>query len=168
LSPASSPPSSSAAASGSGVFAVVDPSLLAVLPATVGGDAVFEYPDAEQQAARDADLGRNIARIATAFVGDPTGANWAYTAVVDVRPEARTEAFYRDWQTTFDASACERAGGVTGHTSVEIGGRSVERTACGGGVRTYHVRLEGTGILISVSDLGDKGLGQLELAALRP
>ena len=152
----------------SGDNAVVDPSLLAVLPATVDGIAVAEYPTAEQAAARDADLGRNVARIATAFVGDAAGTNWAYTAVVDVRPEARNEAFYRDWQQTFDASACERAGGVTGHTTVQIGGRSVERTACGGGLRTYHVRLEGTGILISVSDLGDKGFGQLELAALRP
>jgi hypothetical protein len=134
----------------------------------VEGEAVTEYPDAEQQAARDADLGRNISRIATAFVADAAGTNWAYTAIVDVRPEARTEDFYRDWQTTFDASACERAGGVTGHSTVEIAGRSVERTACGGGVRTYHVRLDGTGILISVSDLGDKGFGRLELESLRP
>ena len=66
----------------------------------------------EHQAAADPTLGRGVSRLATAFVGDPNGANWAYTAVVDVRPGSGTAAFFSDWQATFDASACDRAGGV--------------------------------------------------------
>ena len=49
-----------------------------------------------------------------------------------------------------------------------IAGRDVERTACGAGVRTYHVRIAGTGILISVSDLGTANFGEQELGSLRP
>jgi hypothetical protein len=148
--------------------AVVDATLLQVLPVSVAGLPVREFPEAENQAVTDPDLGRNVSRVATAFVGDAGGSNWAYTSVVDVRPESRSDAFYRDWQESFDRSACERAGGVTGHTSVVIAGRDVERTACGSGVRVYHVRIKGTGLLISISDLGAAGYGEQEIAALRP
>src|SRR5205085_3126689 len=113
----SSAPSSVGQSQSSAAAAVIDPALLAVLPTTVGGMPVHEFPEAEQQAIGDPDLGRNVSRVATAFVGDQAGTNWAYTAIVDVRPTARSDAFYRSWQESFDASACERAGGVTGHTS---------------------------------------------------
>ena len=171
-SPTAPSPSPGAATSGaplasSGSRAVVDGTLLSVLPPFVTGLAVREFPEAESEAVADAGIGRNISRLATAFVGDVGGANWAYTAIVDVRPEARSDAFYRDWQESFDRSACERAGGVTGHTSVVIAGYDVERTACGGGVRTYHVRIAGTGLLISISDLGEAKFGELEIAGLR-
>jgi len=155
-------------AADSGLRATIDPTLLAVLPTSVNGLAVTEFPEAETNAVTDPDLGRNVARVATAFVGDAAGTNWAYTSVVDVRPAARSDAFYRDWQESFDASACQQAGGVTGHTTITIATRSVERTACGGGVRTYHVRIVSTGLLISISDLGPANFAEVELAALRP
>ena len=155
-------------ASASGPQAVVDATLLSVLPASIAGLPVTEFPDAEHQAITDPNLGRNVSRVATAFVGDPAGANWAYAAVVDVRLEARTDAFYRDWQESFDASACERAGGVTGHTTVIIAGHDVERTACGAGVRTYHVKINGTGLLVSISDLGAAHFAQQVIAGLQP
>jgi len=151
-----------------GLTAIVDATLLDVLPATVDGVPLEEYPDAEQQAVLDPDLGLNVARVATAFVANADGSNWAYTAVVEVRAEARSDAFYRGWQTSFDTSACERAGGVTGHTTMVIAGFDVERTACGAGVRTYHVRIPDSGLLISISDIGDARYGELEIAGLRP
>jgi hypothetical protein len=156
-----------ASASASGATAVVDATLLAILPATVGGVTVREFPEAEQQAMTDPNIGRNVARLATAFVGDAAGTNWAYAAIVDVRPESQSDAFYRDWQDTFDRSACERAGGVAGHSTFAIGGHDVERTACGAGIRTYHVRVKGTGLLISISDLGDLNFGEQVIAGLR-
>jgi hypothetical protein len=159
------PSASASAPRGSGPVAVIDHTLLALLPATVAGLPVRAFPEAETQAAGDPDLGRNVARLATAFVGDANGANWAYTAIVDVRPESRSDAFYRDWQESFDASACEPAGGVGGHTKVVIAGHDVERTACGAGVVTYHVRLTG-GLLLSISDLGDARLGEQEIKGL--
>jgi hypothetical protein len=172
---ASAPPSSGGApatsAGGSpvpsGLRAVVDRTLLAVLPTTVAGLSVQEFPEAETQAITDPDLGRNVSRVVTAFVGDAGGSNWAYTSVVDVRPQSQSDAFYRDWQESFDTSACAQAGGVTGHTSVVIAGRDVERTACGAGVRTYHVKIPGTGLLVSISDLGAANFGEQEIAALR-
>lgn len=155
-----------AAPSPPGALAAVDPSLLKVLPSTIAGVPVTEFAAAAREAATDPDLGRNVSRVATAFAGDPAGTNWAYTAIVDVRPEAQSDAFYRDWQESFDQSACERAGGVTGHTTVVIAGHDVERTACGQGVRTYHVRIAGTGLLVSISSLGEGKFGELEIAAL--
>jgi len=165
VGPTSHPATSAPTSAASGPHAVIDHSLLAILPPSVGGFPVKAFPEAENQAVGDGDLGRNVARLATAFVGDANGSNWAYTAIVDVRPEARSDAFYRDWQQSFDASACEPAGGAGGHTTIEIAGHDVERTACGGGVRTYHVKLAG-GILLSISDLGDAKLGEQEIAAL--
>ena len=156
------------ALAGSALAATVDPTLLAILPASVGGLAVAEFPDAERTASADPNLARNVSRVATAFVGDPGGTNWAYAAVVDVRPEAETETFLRDWRDTFDESACARAGGVVGHATVVIGGRSVERASCGSSVRTYHVQITGTGLLVSISDLGDGRLGEQMVAGLRP
>ena len=171
--PVSGPPGAPGGASAgapppqsSGLHAVVDPTLLKVLPGTVGGARVEEFPDAERQAVNDPDLGRNVSRVATAFAADTAGANWVYTAIVDVRPEAQSDAFYRDWQESFDTSACERAGGVTGHTSAVIAGHDVERTACGQGVRTYHLRIAGTGLLLSISSLGDGQFGELEIVGL--
>ena len=142
----------------------MDPTLLGILPATVGGISVQEFPEAEQQAIGDPDLGRNVTRVATAFVGDAAGTNWAYAAIVDVRPEAQSEAFYRDWQDTFDTSACERAGGVARHSAIVISGRDVQRTACATGIRTYHVRIKDTGLLVSISDLGDLNFGEQVIA----
>ena len=152
----------------SGTRARIDPSVLSILPATVGDLPVREFLEAEQQAAGDPNLGQNVVRFATAFVGDAKGANWAYVAVVDLRPGAGTDAFFRDWRDSFDTSACEQAGGVAGHSTIEIAGRSVERTNCGSGVRTYHVLVGGTSLLVSVSDFGDGQFGQLVLGALKP
>jgi hypothetical protein len=166
-SASSSPSAAFASSAPSGPKAAIDPTLLHVLPPTVGGVSNGEFAEGEQQADSDPDLGRNVSRFATAFAGDAKGTNWVYSAVMDVRPEAQTSAFYSDWQESFDASACQQAGGVTGHTTVTIAGRDVERTACGAGVRTYHTKLP-NGILVSVSDFGPGNWGEAELAALQP
>jgi hypothetical protein len=158
----------SAAVGPSGPRAVVDRTLLAVLPTTIGGNALSEDPDAEQTAIADPDLGANVDRIVTAFVGDPAGENWAYTAVADVRPVARTDAFYQDWQATFDQSACDQAGGVTAHATLQIAGREVDQSTCAGGVRTYHVRMKSGALMVSISDLGPAKYGEQVLQALRP
>jgi hypothetical protein len=164
------PPASptSAATASAVILARIDATLLRVLPPTIAGLEVKELPDAEQQATTDASLGRSVSRVATAFVVDAKGTNWAYTAVVDVRPAAETDVFFRDWQTTFDTTACQRVGGVAGHTQIQIGGRDVDRTACGGNVTTYHLRLSGTSLLISISEFGPAKFGEQELGALRP
>ena len=76
--------------------------------------------------------------------------------------------FLRDWEATFDASACKQAGGVAGHSKIQIAGRDVDRTSCGTGVTTYHTWVVGTSLLISISEFGPEKFGEQELAALRP
>src|SRR5205823_5417206 len=92
--PAVAPTASGAVVTPVPSLARIDPTLLSVLPATIaGGLQVKELRDAEQSAAADVYLGRNVARVATAFVVDPSGANWAYTSIVDVRPTAANDVF---------------------------------------------------------------------------
>ena len=44
-----------------GARASIDPTILSILPSTVGGLPVREFPDAAQQAAADPSLGQNVA-----------------------------------------------------------------------------------------------------------
>jgi len=163
-----SPVAGSSIGSPSASTAIVDSSLLALLPATVAGFDVKEFPEGEQQAADDPNLGRSVARFATAFVVNAEGTNWAYSAVVALRPGAGTDAFFSSWQDSFYASACSQAGGVSGHIVVSIGGRSVNETTCLNSVRIYHVRLAQLGLIVSISSLGDDRYGEQLIAGLRP
>jgi len=134
----------------------------------VGGVAIGEFVEAEQKAASDPSLAHSAGRLATAFAADPGGANWVYAAIVVLRPGIGTEAFFRDWRDTFDAGACERAGGVAGHASATLGGRTVEIGTCASSVRTYHTLLVDRGILVSISSFGDAHWGQQLIEGLRP
>ena len=167
--PGSSAQSSSPAPTGldDGPRASIDSTLLDVLPLAVAGLDVAELAAAEQEAVGDPDLGRNVARIVTAFVGDPAGANWAYAAVVAPRAGAATDEFLGDWRQSFDASACARAGGIGDHSTTNVGGRDVYATSCASGVTTYHVWLRLRGLLISISSFGAAQLGKQVLEGLR-
>jgi hypothetical protein len=166
--PVGTPVAGSSLGSPSASTAIVDSSLLALLPATVAGFDVKEFPEGEQQAVDDPNLGRNVARFATAFVVNAEGTNWAYSAVVALRPGAGTDTFFTAWQNSFDAGACSQAGGISGHVVVSIGGRSVNETTCLNSVRIYHVRLDQQGLLISISSLGDERYGEQVIEGLRP
>lgn len=167
--PASPTPGGSAGASApaSGAPAVtVDPTLLAILPATVAGLAVSPVPD--PTGLTDPALVASVDRIAQAFVVDPASGDFAYASIVVLRPGVFGDAFFRSWRDSFDDGACSQAGGVAGHAEAQIGGRTAYIGRCDGGVLTYHVRLEDRDAIVSVSSLGETHLGEQVLAGLRP
>jgi hypothetical protein len=57
---------------------------------------------------------------------------------------------------------------VTGHDQTSIGGRTTYVGRCGGGVLTYHVRLDTEDAIVSVSSLGKSLLGEQIVTGLRP
>ena len=158
-------PGASAPASGEAAV-TVDPTLLAILPATVAGLAVSPVPD--PTGLTDPALVASVDRIAQAFVVDPASGDFAYVSIVVLRPGVFGDAFFRSWRDSFDEGACSQAGGVAGHAEAQIGGRTAYIGRCDGGVLTYHVRLEGRDAIVSVSSLGETHLGEQLLAGLNP
>ncbi len=147
---------------------VIDPNLLKVLPATVGGLPVTESPEGDQSAQTEPGL----AKLATAAVGavavDTSTTDLAYALVVKLRPGALTDSTFRDWRDSFDEGTCGGASAVVGHAETPIAGRTVFIGTCSGGLRTYHVWIRDKDLLISVSSLGPRKLGELLLAELHP
>lgn len=159
--------SAGASAPASGEPAVtVDPTLLAILPATVAGLAVSPVPD--PTGLTDPALVASVDRIAQAFVVDSASGDFAYASIVALRPGVFGDAFFRSWRDSFDEGACSQAGGVVGHAEAQIGGRTAYIGRCDGGVLTYHVRLDGRDAIVSVSSLGETHLGEQLLAGLSP
>lgn len=153
---------------GSGATAVVpiDPALLAILPSEVGGIPLAAVPD--PAGTTDPGLAESVARMAQAYVVDPSTSDFAYASVIALKPGVLDDGYYRSWRDSFDEGACSQAGGVSGRAETTIGGRTVAIGRCAGGVVTYHVRLDGPGIVVSVSSLGDERLGEQIVAGLRP
>ena len=159
-------PISPSASPSVGASVPVDPSLLAVLPATVRGLTVGPVPD--PTGLTDPTLVANVARIAEAFAIDPASGDFAYASVIALRPGVFSDAFFRSWRDSFDTGACSGAGGVVGHAEAQIGGRTTFIGRCAGGLLTYHVRLNGRDAIVSVSSLGQAHLGEELIAGLRP
>ena len=147
---------------------VVDPTLLALLPAQVDGVALKPAPEAAVEMTADAYLGISASAIAVGIVatGSATGDDFASVSVVRLRPGVYSEAFFEAWRQSYDAAACALADGVASHRRQVIGAHTVEVTLCTGGARTLHVHLAGD-LLISITTVGDRGFGDLVLAGLR-
>lgn len=144
----------------------IDPTLLDLLPASIAGIPVTSVPD--PSGADDPGLVQTVERMAQAVVIDPASGDFAYASVIVLEPGVFDDAFYRSWRDSFDEGACSQAGGVTGHAQAAIGGRTAYIGRCGGGVLTYHVRLDARDAIVSVSSLGASKLGEQLLAGLRP
>jgi hypothetical protein len=102
----------------------------------------------------------------TALYIDPPSGQFAYAAVVRLATGDLTDAQFRDWRDTFDAGACAQAGGVGGHAEATIGGHDTYIGTCTGGLTTYHTILESRGLLVSISAVGDRRLGEKLVSAL--
>jgi hypothetical protein len=157
--PSAAPSATSPSASPSFVV-LIDPTLLAVLPAEVDGRALRESTDNETAAAGSPELAMTAASFAAAEVGDTAGQNLAIASLVLVRPELSADAFFESYRGSFDTSACEAIGGVTSSATEEIGGRTVDTTSCGGGATIYHLRLRDGRLIVSVLELGSRGYGR--------
>jgi hypothetical protein len=165
--PASAPASPTPSSSGARVTGVVeDLALLDVLPATVDGASVTAEHSSFTDAAADPDFGESIEAAAFALVVD---GNDLASGVV-ARPVAGefSDAFFRDWRTTYDEGACGQAGGISGTAETELGGRTVYVTTCKGGLRVYHAYVEERGLIVSLFSMGDRRFGEQLVAGLAP
>lgn len=150
-----------------GTTVTVDPSLLAVLPATVGGLAVTENADGESSAMGDPEVGKVASAVVAALAVDAPTGQFVFAVVVRLRPGALDDAGFRDWRDSFDQGACSQAGSVSGNAQTEINGRTVYIGTCTGGVRTYHVWIPDQELLVSASSVGDLRLGEKLMDGLR-
>lgn len=146
----------------------IDPALLEILPATVDGVEVVRNADGEAAALGDPLLAQVGEAVAAGLAVEPASGDFVYAVVVRLLPDAMSDAAFRDWRDSFDEGACSQAGGVANHVETGIGGNTVYIGTCTGGLRTYHVWLEDRGVLISVSAVGERRLGELLVANLRP
>ena len=178
--PASAPapsPSTSAAPSGdlpasSGLVVEVDRGLLDVIPDVGDGLELSFDPETTRQVAADPALARDAAGLAIALYRVPGAAapanDLAVVSVIRLRDPSMGEEAYRAWRDTYDASACEVAGGVSGKAQTTINGRVVYIGSCSGGVLTYHVRIREGAVIVSVTSIGPMRLGEQAMKAIEP
>jgi hypothetical protein len=163
------PASGRPAPSGSGSIDI-DETLIDHLPAEVEGIRLTGDPDTAGTIASDPDLATNVSAIAVAFAiapGTSVADDLAVVSVVRLRPGVFDAAFFRSWRDSYDAAACEAAGGMTGNAEAEIAGRHTFIGSCAAGAHTYHVYLEAPGVIVSVTSVGDRRLGEQIVAGLR-
>ena len=149
---------------------VVDARLLAVLPAEIDGVALEPDPTTAAQIATDPTLAGFAEAIAVALAispGTSSSDDLAIVSVIRLRPGVFGEAWFRTWRATYDAAACEVAGGLQGQPSeVQIGGRTTYVGTCAGDAHTYHVHLVDPAVVISITAAGRRGFGELVVSGL--
>jgi hypothetical protein len=166
---AESPPRSDPASPGVGAAAQVDPGLLAFVPSTVEGVPLTFDAETSATIAADPSVAADATALAVALAALPgsSGADdLAIVSVVKLRDPAKDETWFRDWRDTYDQAACGQAGGVIGNAEAQLGGGTVHIGSCSGGVLTYHTRLEQAGIVVSVTALGSRRLGEEVMAGI--
>ena len=166
LPPASDTPS---AATPSAAI-VVDETLIDYLPVEVAGIALTSDPGTAAEIASDPDLAASAAALTVAFAiapGASLGDDVAVASVVRLRPGVFDAEFFRSWRDSYDKAACEAAGGTAGNAQAVIGGRETDIGTCAGGVHTYHVYLEASNVIVSVTSVGGLRLGEQIVTGLR-
>jgi hypothetical protein len=158
-----SPGASSAAASS---LIAIDPSLLKLLPAQVGGIPLVGSPEAAADPASDPSLAAHAQSIAVALAVDQASGDLVVASVVKLKPGVFSDEFFRDWRDSFDEGVCGQAGGVVGNAQATIDGRTVYIGTCEGGVHTYHVHLEGPDVIISLNAVGEGRMGEQLMESL--
>ena len=149
---------------------LVDARLLELLPREVDGVPLEPDPTTAAEIASDSTLAGFAEAIAVALAispGTSSGDDLAIVSVIRLRPGVFSDAWFRSWRATYDAGACEVAGGLAGLPSeIEIGGRTVYVGTCAGDAHTYHVHLADPTLIVSVTAAGARSFGELVLAGL--
>lgn len=166
--PATIGPPATESAVGPGEAVVVDPTLLAVLPAAIDGVPVTESTDGEADALANVQLPEIASALAAGLAVDSASGDFVYAVMVRLLPGGFDDTRFRDWRDSYDEGACSGAGGVVGHAETEIAGRTVFIGTCAAGVRTYHTWIEQEDMLVSASAAGDRRFGERLMAELRP
>jgi hypothetical protein len=148
----------------------VDPALLSFIPDAVDGVPLTFDPETSASIAADPSVAADAASLAVALAivpGASAADDLAIVSVVRLRNPAKDDAWFRDWRDTYDTGACGPAGGVVGNAEAQLGGGTVYIGSCAAGVRTYHTRLETAGIVVSITALGERRLGEKVMAGMR-
>jgi hypothetical protein len=139
----------------------VDASLLDPLPAEVDGVPLEFAPEASEQVAADAGIGRHVNAVAYAIAGLPAGDQLLVVSVSRLREGRYDEELFRVWREDYDRGACAQAGGVRqGSLVTEVDGRNVFVGSCVNGGNTYHVWLPDRSAILSAVSFGDRRLGE--------
>ncbi|MGH2474145.1 MAG: hypothetical protein ACRDIL_02685 [Candidatus Limnocylindrales bacterium] len=142
----------------------VDSTLLALLPAAVGGVPLVEDAETAAAIAAEGSIAPFVSAIALARAFGPqstdTAGDYVVATVARLRPGTFGSIFYRGWRDTFDAAVCEQAGGVDGHAEADIAGHQTFIGTCAGGVHTYHVHLPASDVIVSMQAAGDGRYGE--------
>ena len=169
-SPGSSSPSGSAGGTAAAVEA--DPGLFAFLPGAGDGLAFTYDPETTAQVASDPSLTRHLVGLAVGLYrpsgATPSDPDFVIANVGRLRDPSVGEEWFRPWRDTYDQAACAPAGGVAGHAEATMAGHLVFIGTCAGGAFTYHVRLGGGAIVVSLTSIGSSRLGQAILERLDP
>jgi hypothetical protein len=164
VAPGSSDPSASPA----GPTVPIDPDLLAILPSTVGGQSISEIPEIEANLVTDPDLVANAASLAVALGIDSATGDFAYVAVVQLKPLVFDNAWYVSWRESYNQGACSQSSGLQGTRSATIGGLPVFVGTCAGGATTYQVHLPAPDRVVSITSVGTADFGSQVVAGLKP
>ena len=128
-------------------------------------------PLSASQIADDPSLAGSAQAIAVALAIRPGSStsedDLAIASVILLRPGVFSEAWFRDWRSTYDVAACDVAGGVQGEPiQTTIGGHLVYVATCAGDARTYHRFLAGRSLVVSVTAAGPSRFGELLMAGI--
>jgi hypothetical protein len=162
-------PAASTAASPSAAateHSLIDASLLDHLPAAVDGLPIQRSPASDAIILSDPTVLAYADTAVTGLAVDPAAGEFVHATLVRLRPGVFGDSFFRDWRDTFDGAVCSQAGGVRGHAEATIGGHQTFIDTCQEGVRTYHVWLARSGLLVSISSVGKRLLGEKLVAGL--
>lgn len=149
----------------SGAQANLDPGLLAILPASVGGVAVTQEPESFAEAIKDPAFLASVDRAVFAIA--VSGGDLASGVVAHLRQGVYSDQMFADWRSSYDEGACAQAGGVVAHAEQAIGGRTTYVTTCGGGLRVYHTYVAGKGVIVSLFSVGSQDLGGQLMAGIQ-
>jgi hypothetical protein len=142
----------------------VDPSLLAVLPATVGGVPLQPDRTTAAEIAREQSIAPFVSSLALAAAFGPPASgsvgDYVVVTVARVKPGLFGDLFFQGWRDTFDAAVCKQAGGVQGAAEATIAGRQTFIGTCAGGIHTYHVHLPAQDVIVSMQGGGPKRFGE--------
>ena len=146
---------------------VLDPTVLEFLPASINGIDVVESIDEATEALADPALPRIASAMDAGIAVDSGTGNLVAAWVLRLRPDTFTDAIYRQFRNAYDEGRCQAAGGVVASVETTIDDRAVHITTCVQGLRTYHVWLEDSGVLISAWSVGAGKFGEILMSNLR-
>jgi hypothetical protein len=155
---------SPSAGSSTSAGVIVDPTLLSVLPDSIGGVPVNADPATAAEIAAEGSIAPFVSALALATAFGPAATDspgdYVVVTVTRLRPNTFSDLFFRGWRNTFDSAVCDQAGGVAGSAETVIAGRQTFIGTCAGGVHTYHVHLATGDLIVSMQGLGPGRFGE--------